>query len=593
MLAGCFSTSGNNSKELRLAGENVLANKNSEAIELTKNIQPPLWQLWAPGKTINGEKLTDHFVLKGDEAFKVGQFNEAAASYDKSSRIADLAGDITLRKSAALLSANKPKEALISLGQFLNANKISSEQVSVPFAIMLGYAYSKSGDVDQSLAWFSHAGNIRNLNNPFESTIRQGVNDIIQYLPEDRFNDQSIVWRDDVYVSKLIAEERYRRTQPGGMVKVRTESFSQELSQSFANLSQMPVAAGARRIVALLPLTGSFAKLGDSTKKGVALALSDSSNNGTSIEYIDVGNDVVNAMSAVKNILSTNPPQVFIGPLISDIASQISDQVRGTGIPIITLAKSEQLITGAGVYRFGVSQSDQMYSLVKKTLSSYPISRFGILSPSDNSGRDVALAFKSEVERQGGTVVFSQEYDRNDSLQLGSVGVQVPIQNIQALFVADRPSNAGRIFASLSPELRDNLIPMGPATWANANEFKNSATVLNRSIFVAPFFEGDPRPFVKNFIDGYRVMYGKSPDLLAAQGFDAATLALAALKQEYSSGSDFDGALRAISMYDGITGKIAINGEGQIERDYPVMQFKDGSFNPVGEEKTFLTPGLQ
>ena len=84
------------------------------------------------------------------------------------------------------------------------------------------------------------------------------------------------------------------------------------------------------------------------------------------------------------------------------------------------------------------------------------------------------------------------------------------------------------------------------------------------------------RSIVRKFVEVYRAKYGKQPDFLAAQGFDAATMVLAAAKREKQEQLSFVQAFRRIDVYDGLTGAISVTSSGEVQRSYSVVKFERG-----------------
>ncbi|MCB0321501.1 MAG: ABC transporter substrate-binding protein, partial [Bdellovibrionales bacterium] len=91
-----------------------------------------------------------------------------------------------------------------------------------------------------------------------------------------------------------------------------------------------------------------------------------------------------------------------------------------------------------------------------------------------------------------------------------------------------------------------------------------------------PFFAKSDREVVKKFNEAYRHRYGMNPDFLAAQGFDVGTLVVAALRRSRQSGESFSKALTSIEAYDGLTGKIWVGPDGEMNRIFQVVEIQGG-----------------
>jgi hypothetical protein len=88
------------------------------------------------------------------------------------------------------------------------------------------------------------------------------------------------------------------------------------------------------------------------------------------------------------------------------------------------------------------------------------------------------------------------------------------------------------------------------------------------------------------FIAEYRKKFGKAPDFLAAQGFDAMTIAIGAARQTLKDGTPLDLAMKNIDAYDGLTGSMRVDTSGEVQRAYAVLEVKDGRIQAIsGKEE--------
>src|SRR5690606_29956314 len=83
-------------------------------------------------------------------------------------------------------------------------------------------------------------------------------------------------------------------------------------------------------------------------------------------------------------------------------------------------------------------------------------------------------------------------------------------------------------------------------------------------------------PVVQKFITAYKSRYGNEPDFLAAQAFDAATIAFAAFERHLRDGISVEEALNRVETYNGLTGVVRVSHTGEIEREFSVVQLKRG-----------------
>ena len=113
------------------------------------------------------------------------------------------------------------------------------------------------------------------------------------------------------------------------------------------------------------------------------------------------------------------------------------------------------------------------------------------------------------------------------------------------------------------------------------NQLARFQIALNGAIFVSPFFAQSQRPIIQKFVAAYKAKYQLEPDFLAAQAFDGATLIQAAVRRGSAEQTTFERALMEIGQYEGLTGKMEILNTGEINRSYPLLEFKDGGVSEL------------
>jgi len=80
---------------------------------------------------------------------------------------------------------------------------------------------------------------------------------------------------------------------------------------------------------------------------------------------------------------------------------------------------------------------------------------------------------------------------------------------------------------------------------------------------------------VKDFVTAYSAKYGRRPNLLAAQSYDAARLMVQAL-QGSQSRDEVRSKLSGIQGYDGVSGETSFNGTGNADKKVPVLKIEKG-----------------
>lgn len=546
--------------------------------ERTGRARPNPWELWPYHRDLDGRPITDRSIHEGDERHKEGRTAEALATYmrvPQKTLPPEERKALAYRVASTLLSAGRPQEALASLSRYFAASSVLVQDVDPRFSLLLGWGYAQSNDPEQALAWFSRAHVLSRKGSDIDMAARYGVELLLGSLPASRFETLVTVWRRDDFISRIAAEERRRRGQPG---------YRAPEPLAVAPAPDVPI-PGERQaepaVAVLLPLSGNFGGLGKKTRNGVELALGDAAQSPVKFFFHDSSGDTAQATAQVRELIGSGNVSAILGPLLSDPAVAVSDVAREYGIPIVNLSKRDNLRTGSGVFRLGVTNASQVRSLLDTASGSLGLSRFAVVYPEDENGRQFAEGFRREAAARGLQILFESSYQKGDLNALVSIASQLETFDVDGIFFPDNLTNAARFFSSLSPAFKTKARPLGTANWDNQTELLNSRAALDRAVFVTPFFAGSARPLVRKFVEAYRAAYNEAPDFLAAQGFDAATLMIAALKRRQAEAVSFDQALASIDTYRGVTGEIRIDPSGEIVRHYLSVEFVDGGLREV------------
>jgi ABC-type branched-subunit amino acid transport system substrate-binding protein len=169
-------------------------------------------------------------------------------------------------------------------------------------------------------------------------------------------------------------------------------------------------------------------------------------------------------------------------------------------------------------------------------------------------------------------IVYETPYGSEYGESFVTIAQELEKANPSGVFFPDEISKATVLVSNFTPAFRKKVKILGSAAWDNVAKLNSARTLLEGCVYVSPYFTRSQREIIKRFNTIYKNSYGVEPDFLAAQGFDAATMALAAISRNQSEGISFEDAFRAIDNYDGLTGKMKVRSDGVVERQYSVIQ---------------------
>jgi branched-chain amino acid transport system substrate-binding protein len=118
---------------------------------------------------------------------------------------------------------------------------------------------------------------------------------------------------------------------------------------------------------------------------------------------------------------------------------------------------------------------------------------------------------------------------------------------------------------------------LGGDGWESEKLFELGGSALDGSYFSNHYSLDNPDPLLKEFVEKYQKAYGSAPDSVAALAYDAARLAVDAMKRAPDlSGKALRDAIAATKDFPGVAGKITINANRDAEKQAVVLKIADG-----------------
>jgi ABC-type branched-subunit amino acid transport system substrate-binding protein len=552
--------------------------------------------LWPQKVDLSGERLRSPLILQGDDLLIQNLRSRALESYYRAQSGSLGASEqeaLALRIASTELALDEGPKALQTLSAYFRTAGKGVDDVPVLFALVFGYAYGRTADAEQSLAWFGRTLRDEKVSPLLKPSAERGIRLALRTVEPEKLDQLSELWSSDSDMRSLIGEERARRMSGGG-VQPNVASLWGEATD-LGSVQVAPPITASVVVGAILPTTGKLASLGRSSQQGMALAiegqkseLEPESPPLVRLVVRDSGEDGAQAASETRALVASDGARVIVGPLIAEHANVASEIARQVGTPLLALSKNSNLPLGAGIFRLGATVGSQVYSLVEACDVSVGIRKFALVTPADASGFEFAESFKNELSSRGLNLVFEGSYPRGSSESFVQLAKSIEEAGAEAVFFPDSLTLAARFFGAFSNVHRDNIRPLGVGNW-DSPQLAQSSTVMRGAIFVSPFFAASARPAVQQFVQNYRARYNQSPDFLAAQAFDALTLVQEIIRRQQIDQMSWAAAAQQIEVYEGLTGRIALRADGEFERLFSVVELQRGQLREFPRSSTIQT----
>ena len=521
--------------------------------------------LWEVGADIYGADISSDEIVRGDEQFLAGNTERALEHYQlvqeeglKGAMIEALA----LRWAAVYGYQYKFEKGLKLLSEYFKSQGLKASDVRGPSALMLGILYAEKGDTDQGVAWLNACLERGATSERFISEAKQALARVISSATDRELEVYIEKWNKAALVVALAKAELQSRR---GDIPVDV-------------VGQAKGGVGAElRIVALLPLSGRYKLLGESTKEGIEI-IADRARVGQplTITYIDTNNPAA-ADQELTAAINTVGMDAVLGPVLDE--SQLISRVRSLDVPMIHFSKNESSEMGGGVFRLGITPSSQVRSLLR-ALQSKGLHSIAVVYPNNELGLEIGQTFRQYAQSAGFSVPLS-EVVNGGGAALIEAGKRIESSGADGVFYAGKLDDAAQLFSSLSSDFRQKITPIGTALWYNPARLQNLTRVMEGACFVVPYYTEDLSGGNQNFLREYVQKYHKAPNFLSAQGGDAMSIVLKGLTEGRAEGVSSISALATVPELQGLTGRLRVDQSGDIDRSYKVLTYTNGTLQEV------------
>lgn len=339
------------------------------------------------------------------------------------------------------------------------------------------------------------------------------------------------------------------------------------------------------RVGQFVSLTGAQASFGQSTDKGVQLALEEINAAGgvlgQPLRVITKDNQSKpgETSTAVRELITRNKVVALIGEVASGRSLEAAPIAQRSGIPMISPASTNEKVTETGDHIFRVCFIDPFQGTVcAKFARKLGVTKAAILTDvSKDYSLGLAKSFEKEFVAEGGVVTGKQSYsggDKDFSAQLTAIKAENP----QAVFLPAYYTEAPLIIRQ-ARQLGITVPFIGGDGWDSPELVAVGGPSVEGCYFSNHFSNQSTDPAVVTFVDAYRKKYGGDPDAMVALGYDSLRLLADAMQRAGTTEPEkVNAAIAATKDFPGVTGKITLDEHRNPTKPAVMLQVKGGKF---------------
>ncbi len=332
-------------------------------------------------------------------------------------------------------------------------------------------------------------------------------------------------------------------------------------------------------------MTGSEATFGESTDRGIRLAIKEINAagglNGKSLKVVtyDTKSDSKEAGNAVTRFITQDKVVALLGEVASSRSLAGGAVAQQYGVPMISPSSTNPRVTTGRDMVFRVCFIDpfQGYVVAKFARENLKATKVAVLYDQAQAySKGLRDEFIKHFKSMGGEIVADQAYsggDQDFSAQLTTIRQAGP----QAIFVPGYYTEAGNI-ALQARKLGVSVPLLGGDGWDSEQLAAIGKDAIEGCYYSNHYAPDQASPAVQTFVKKYQDEFsGQTPDGLAALGYDAALILFDAMKRAKSlSGKDLAKAIGETKDFHAVTGTITLDANRDAKKAAVMVQMKGG-----------------
>lgn len=334
-------------------------------------------------------------------------------------------------------------------------------------------------------------------------------------------------------------------------------------------------------------LTGKEATFGISSHEGTLLAAEELNAAGgvlgKQIKLIteDTQSKPGEPATVVNKLIARDSVVAVLGEVASSRSLEAAPICQQNKIPMISPSSTNPKVTETGDYIFRVCfidpfQGTVMANFATKTLNAKKVAIF--TDAKSDYSKGLAKFFKDKFVANGGTITSELDYnggDKDFKAQLTTIRSGGP----DAVFVPGYYTDVALICIQ-AKQLGINVPLLGGDGWESEKLTEIGKEAVEGNYFSTHYHPDVGTEMSKHFLEAYKKRFkGKTPDALAANGYDSMMLLADAIKR--AGGTDSTKLREAIATTKDltlVTGVITINPQRDADKSAVILQVKNGGY---------------
>ncbi|MEU8199669.1 branched-chain amino acid ABC transporter substrate-binding protein [Streptosporangium sp. NPDC049046] len=350
-------------------------------------------------------------------------------------------------------------------------------------------------------------------------------------------------------------------------------------------------APGTVKIGFMGDLTGANAGIVIPPRNGAKLAIDEynKTNPAVKIELVEYDSqaDPSKAVALAQQAIKTDKIVAMIGPAFSGESAQVAPVLEEAKLPSVSASATNAALSTNGWkfwHRVLPSDSVQGPGIGAFIAEGVAAKKVFVIDDKSEYGKPLADAVKAELEAKG----VKPETDSLDPAEsdFSSVVNKVAASKPEAIFFGGYYAAGGNLLKQLRDKgvtakflSGDGSLDKGLIDGAGADNAEGA--LVGCPCYIATPDVTDEK--VKGFADAYKAAYSADPAIYAAEGYDAATVFVEAIKAGNVTSDKINEFIATVD-FAGVSKQVKFEANGEVSaKDIYIYQVKDGAIGLLGK----------
>ena len=332
------------------------------------------------------------------------------------------------------------------------------------------------------------------------------------------------------------------------------------------------------------PMTGDISEYGIGFYNAAVLKAKEWNDNGgvlgKQIEIVqyDDKNTAEEATTIAQKIISDKKVLGVIGHFSSGVCMTAAPIYQENKVIEISPSASHPDYSGIGdyIFRNNTVISKEAAASVDIAVNDLGKKKVGIISIMTDWGTNTSSIIKELVAKTDAEVVAHEEVMEGSDdytpaiTKLNEAGADVVICCGMYNLVAP----VAKQYKQINPDI--SIVGFSNAYSQQLIELGGSA--VEGVCFPVIFFSESDDPTIKSYVESYKTAYGNAPSALTSQAYDSVGILLTAIKDANTTDSEAVKNQLYKTAYQGVTGEIKFDENGDVDKQFVKVTIKDGKF---------------